>query len=507
MVLISAMALLIAVFFLLSYHVTVVRQNRESNRKVTEICRGEYEKYMAEAEELIDSPKMREFLTGGTSSSRSAVSRMLYDAANSGEIRARFVVTDSEGEPLMSNFTKGNLQTFASSLMLKRVISRMSGDPGGTMSLLCDVDLTEDQRCAYSIVCAIPDGSGRIAGYVFLNMRNEDLEAIAGSMGEEIVILDQYDNAIFSSIKLPGDPGDKLPTRRFTADIDGRGVYTVNGTRMYAVKTRLTERPIDVITLTSIERQLYMYRIAAIFFLLTLIVIGILMMLMTRLYTGINERGIGEFMKDLEVRNLEEKFNPHFVFNVMESVYFQIDEDPKKAQDMLMAFSSLMRYSINYGQSRVTLETDVNYLNDFLMLQKIRYNQLLTYKFDIPDELLDTMVPKLILQPLIENCVRHGFVSGQELHIDISARQEGEDIIFEIRDNGRGITEEKLLEIRESFGEDVAPETVKHIGLYNVEKILSKLYGDRYGLDIASRPGEGTVVTLRMPCETEDENV
>ena len=191
----------------------------------------------------------------------------------------------------------------------------------------------------------------------------------------------------------------------------------------------------------------------------------------------------------------------------MESVRFQIDEDPEKAQEMLMAFSTLMRYSINHGQTKVRLETDIDYLNDFLMLQKIRYNNLLLFDFEIPDELLDCLIPKLFLQPLVENSIRHGFSPGKALHIKISARHENDDIVFEVSDDGKGIDEIKLKEIKDSFNEEVYDKTIQHIGLYNVEKIVNKLYGDKYHLDIHSEINKGTKVIIHVPYEQEEDDV
>ena len=229
--------------------------------------------------------------------------------------------------------------------------------------------------------------------------------------------------------------------------------------------------------------------------------------MMARLYTRLNEKTISELMSNLEIKNLEEQFNPHFVFNVMESVRFQIDEDPRKAQEMLMAFSTLMRYSINHGQTKVRLETDIDYLNDFLMLQKIRYNNLLSFDFEIPDELLDCLIPKLFLQPIVENSIRHGFVSGKPLHITIKAKQENEDIIFEVCDDGKGIDANKLKEIKDSFNEEVYDKTIQHIGLYNIEKVVNKLYGDKYHLDIHSEINKGTSVIITVPYEQEEDDV
>ena len=507
MVLFSAMALLVLVFFLLNYYVTVLKQNETANREVTEVFDAEVRRFLEEAESLSEKEACTELLQEGTSDAKATISRELYAFSNDGAIRARFLVMRRSGEILLSNYTKGNQQIFAESLFVKRIFSRAADMKGETLTLLCDIDFTNDQRSAYSFARPVADETGETAGFLFLNMRTDDLESMADRMNSEVMLLDRYHNAIFASLGLPDDPGDKLPTRRFTQEIDRNGIYEINGVTMYVRRTHLAAWDVDVFTLTSIEHQLDMYRMAAIFFLLTLIALLILMMLMTRLYTELNERGVGDLMRDLEIKNLEEQFNPHFVFNVMESVYFQIDEDPKKAQEMLMAFSTLMRYTINHGHSKVRLETDIDYLNDFLMLQKIRYNNLLAYRFLIPDELLDCMVPKLLIQPIIENSIRHGFVHGQALHIEIAAEHTGGELVFRIRDDGKGIPPERLREIEERFRAEVSDETVKHIGLYHVEKMLSMLYGTRYGLTIDSAPGKGTEVRLNMPYETEEEDV
>ena len=90
---------------------------------------------------------------------------------------------------------------------------------------------------------------------------------------------------------------------------------------------------------------------------------------------------------------------------------------------MLRSFASLMRYSIHYGDTKVPLETDVEYVNDYLLLQKARYNNCLHYEFHIPEELLDCRVPKLLLQPVIENSIKHGYQAGKILNISIRRRR------------------------------------------------------------------------------------
>ncbi|MBR2066693.1 MAG: histidine kinase [Solobacterium sp.] len=506
MVLFFTMAFLLVLFFMVHFYLTVVRQNTQSNIQTVSYFQDKYDSYEKECDVLVKNKDIFSTLDGDLSA-RTELSRSLYSFANQEDIKAIFVLLDRNGEVVLSNLTSGNTINFSSSPFVVRTISRLQNKPETTLAQICDVELTQEQNCFYSFAKEIVNEKNECEGYLFLNMKTSNMDEYADNLNDEILIVDRFNNAIFSSIKLEKDPGDKFPARRVNLEIERNGIYTIEKEKMYTRLYSIENPEIRIYTLTSIERNIQMLRMAGSFFMLMLVAVGILIILMTRLYTRLNERGMRDLMRDLEVKNLEEQFNPHFVFNVMESVRFQIDEDPHKAQDMLLAFSTLMRYSINYGQSKVRLETDIDYLSDFLMLQKIRYNNLLTYEFQIPDELLDCMIPKLLLQPIIENSIRHGFIKGKELHIQIIAEEKDNELIFTIKDNGKGITEEKLKEIRARFEEEVSDETIKHVGLYNVEKVLSMLYGEQYGLTINSHIDEGTIVILRMPYEVEDEDV
>ena len=172
---------------------------------------------------------------------------------------------------------------------------------------------------------------------------------------------------------------------------------------------------------------------------------------------------------------------------------------------MLLSFANLMRYSINYGHTKVSLETDVEYVNDYLLLQKVRYNNCLRYEFLIPDQLLECQVPKLLLQPVIENSIKHGYQQGKILEIVVQVERVGNDLRFVVRDNGRGIDADRLAAIRESFTMELNSEYIKHIGLYNIQKVVELMYGPDYGLTIESTPDVGTTVTLTMPYEVEME--
>ena len=204
----------------------------------------------------------------------------------------------------------------------------------------------------------------------------------------------------------------------------------------------------------------------------------------------------------MEIKQLEEQFNPHFIFNVLETLRYEIAIDAAKASDMVMAFANLMRYSIYYGSTIVPLQTDIEYINDYLLLQKMRYNRRLNYHIDIPEELMGCKIPKLLLQPVVENSLVHGMKDIRSIAINISAWKEKGQLKLCVEDNGSGIREEKLEELRKGLErEDVYRE---HIGLYNSHRVVRLLYGPESGMTIESSPGNGTKVTVTLPADMEE---
>jgi len=135
----------------------------------------------------------------------------------------------------------------------------------------------------------------------------------------------------------------------------------------------------------------------------------------------------------------------------------------------------------------------------------MRFNQLLTYTIDIADDLLDCHVPKLIIQPIVENSIMHGAQNVEHININITGRKVENDVEFIVQDNGVGISPEHLHVIRDQLSdENTQPEC---IGLYNAHRVLKLLYGEAYGLDIESELGKGTKITIKMPLKGGEQDV
>ena len=535
--------------FLLNFSSVVVRANRNSNADLSQALSDQYAACEARIEVLARLPALRSALGRTSSSDRAAASAALYSFANAQTFRPYFCLMDREGEVVCSSFNQRNQIIFESSVFLKSAISRLDKAPEEMLCFVCSVPLTSDQACCYSFCRAVPGEDGGTAGYLFFNLRSESFSSYTRPLSQDVLITDAYDNIIYTTLDLEADPADKLPSGKYALDVEREGISRLDGNYHYICARTVTPQNIRVYTMTSLEFQVKTLGFSLILFFLLFILLFVIVVIMTQAFARRNAQEIGELTRavaaldhgdmgyelspqcseesqelygqfkqlvrnnnqlldrrrQMEVRHLEEQFNPHFVFNVMETVRYQIGEDPETASEMLLSFANLMRYSINYGHTKVSLETDVEYVNDYLLLQKIRYNNALRFELNIPDELLECQVPKLLLQPIIENSIKHGFVQGKPLDILVEAERLGEDLRFTVRDNGAGISPERLEAIRESFTLELDSGIVKRIGLYNIQKVTALLYGPQYGLTIDSTLGQGTCVTLTMPYEMEED--
>ena len=408
--------------------------------------------------------------------------------------------------------------------------------------------MSSEQACAYTLCRAVPDETGAAAGYLLLNLRQEGFRDAVRDTDSEVLLTDRYDNLIYTTLDPREDPQDKQPSNKFSLSLEDDGILSLDGSRYYAVCGAVGPQALRLYTLTSLDMQLRMLLYSGGLFIVLLLLLSGVVVAMTKAFTRQNAMELGELTaavedlsknggaaalppqcseesqalytrfreliahndellnrrRQMEIKHLEEQFNPHFVYNVMETVRYQISEDPETASEMLLSFASLMRYSVNYGHTKVLLETDVEYVNDYLLLQKARYNNCLLYDFDIPEELLECRVPKLLLQPVIENSIVHGYRAGRTLSIRVQAEHRDDTLRFIVTDDGAGIPAGRLAELRESFEHDLTNEYAAHVGLYNIQKVIRLTYGAPYGVQIESTEGQGTAVTLTIPYEVEE---
>lgn len=242
-------------------------------------------------------------------------------------------------------------------------------------------------------------------------------------------------------------------------------------------------------------------------------------------YLGIRFKEMIESMNDLinrklkieienksnQLRVLQSQINPHFLYNALQSIgTLALKNNVPKIYSLLTHLSKIMRYSMNIDESFVPLLKEMNYSKAYLLLQKERFGDQLYYNIEIDDELSQVRVPKMLLQPIIENYFKHGFDNREEAgEISIYCKAEGAMLEINIVDNGSGISEKRLQEIYRNFKEDrPIGEGESNIGLRNTYTRLKLYYGEKASLQLMNRDKGGLIVIIRFPMEGDpDESI
>lgn len=204
----------------------------------------------------------------------------------------------------------------------------------------------------------------------------------------------------------------------------------------------------------------------------------------------------------MEIKQLESQFNPHFLFNTLEMLRYTIKYDTSVANKIIINISSLLRFSIENKSSEVSLQRDLLYTKNYLDIQKYRFGENFDYEIKAEEGLENYYVPKLIIQPVIENAIKHGYTQVEKMIIYIRVKTVKEKLIISVYNNGKEIEKEILDEIREKLKNKKAEEFKNHIGLYNIFRRIQLMYGEKYGLRILSRKDKGTSVRVSLPLKS-----
>lgn len=209
--------------------------------------------------------------------------------------------------------------------------------------------------------------------------------------------------------------------------------------------------------------------------------------------------------KESELKALQAQINPHFLFNTLESINWmaQLNNVPE-IRDMVTSLGTLMEASIGKGSPQVPLSKELKYVDSYLLIMKNRYGDRLSYENHIDKSLLHYEVPKLILQPLIENAIYHGVDKIRKKGIiTLTLQRREENIYIEIMDNGQGMLPEEVENMNKGFKEDnhdyLLGTNRKSIGLANVNGRIKLLFGQDYGLIAESIYGQYTKIQLSIP--------
>ena len=548
-----ALSIIVILFIMmiafLSFNFKVLEhyENKKNTLKLLQVLEKQFLSYNLALENLSKDTEIINLVSDSSNSHPSEVNRTLYNFVNAQNLKANFVLLDKDFNIISSNLFESNKELFLESRVLEKVSAAPLNNTYITPSRL---NYDYEQESSLIFAHAVMDGKEKV-GYLFFDVLSKDIEDLfMRSPIDSIVLTDRYDHIIFYTGKKSVDLTLKYPGDKYMNTFSKDGEIDINGTKYQGQINTFIDGQFTLYTMVSKEIQRRSFYYGLWFIILSAFIMLFMIPYITRRISEKNVSAIEEMIgsitqmshgkkvehpvvfeefnkllssfemvlaekealiknnselserkRIMEIKQLEEQFNPHFLFNILETLKYQIMIDKDKAVEMVLAFAGLMRYSIYYGSTVVPLGTDIEYINDYLMLQKLRYNRRLTYSIDIPDELQECLIPKLLLQPIVENSLAHGLVDV--IHINIRAECSADMLIISVEDNGKGIDSQNLQLLRESLEKDSIYK--EHIGLYNSHRVIKLLYGNRYGLEINSC--HGTLITVRLPfvLESEDE--
>ena len=191
-----------------------------------------------------------------------------------------------------------------------------------------------------------------------------------------------------------------------------------------------------------------------------------------------------------QLEALKMQVHPHFLFNTLHSISALLSKDTEGARKMITRLGDFLRLTLeNSGSMEVTLQQEIEFLNGYLEIERIRFQDRLTTEIHVDPEVLDVRVPNLILQPIVENAMRHAIGNSTSGHVEVSAAARNGVVRIEVKDNGPGIQAEQLVDCRRGRG----------VGLANTQARLVGLYGDAARFELSNNPTGGLIVALEIP--------
>ncbi len=215
-----------------------------------------------------------------------------------------------------------------------------------------------------------------------------------------------------------------------------------------------------------------------------------------------------ENLKKAELRALQAQINPHFLYNTLDTIIWMSEsQKTDEVIEIVTALSNFFRISLSKGRDWITIGEEIERTRSYLIIQKMRYRDIMDYQIEVAEEVRDNSILKLILQPLVENALYHGIKNKRRrgmITVRAKPRNDGE-ILLEVVDDGIGFTSEKLAQVQAQLDDDSDEIRLERgVGINNVNKRIKLYYGKPYGLSIRSEYQIGTCVALVVPATRDD---
>jgi two-component system sensor histidine kinase YesM len=201
-----------------------------------------------------------------------------------------------------------------------------------------------------------------------------------------------------------------------------------------------------------------------------------------------------------EIKSLQAQINPHFLYNTLDSIKWLAKLNGVDEVSVIVSkLGNLLKNSIHSEGDLDTVEESMYLIDSYLSIQKIRFKNKFDIVVDIDEAILQCLVPKLVIQPIVENAIVHGIENkiGKST-VKITGKKENDRIVFEVEDDGAGISRENLEKLRNSVA---LTRITENVALANIHNRIKLYYGEKYGIEIYSEEGKGTRVRVAMPVD------
>ena len=205
-------------------------------------------------------------------------------------------------------------------------------------------------------------------------------------------------------------------------------------------------------------------------------------------------------IREAELELLQLQINPHFLYNTLDTIIWLAEGgDEKRVVGMVKSLSAFFRTSLSRGRDIITIREELLHAKSYLEIQQFRYQDILDYEINVPEEFNEYSIPKITIQPLIENALYHGIKNkrgGGRIVID--AAKQGDDFVISVRDDGIGMTPERLEEVVTGLSRKQPSDSAIY-GLYNVNERIRLKFGEKYGITLQSVYGQGSTCNILLP--------
>lgn len=542
MTLIIIFVAIIVIFLFTSEYMWVEKRNRDNNIKVA----SRLEANILEYENIILEYSQSDIILEAIrqENNRNKAYELVYDFVNRQDIKCNFYFFDGAGAMVMSN-TKNPPDYINESIKIDwGVFKRMRMNPDNVHIYINRVYSPLNKYSIFTLgKTIISDGS--IQGYVIFELLENDVFSIISNFSSnDTVITDKYFNVASATSNNYTDNFTKLKNEYRSTT----GKFQTNGVKFYLYRNGILNDNFYVYTFTQLNYYERIFIIGGIFFAVLCSIITIVMVMWAKRLSDKKTQVITEIMEAItsvqngnldvklkinsndefqiiaqaynkmvtdiknlikqnneetqrsmiaEIKQLESQFNPHFLFNTLETIRCMVKLNPNEVNNIIVNLSALLRYSINNTIKTVPFREDIEYTKNYLEILKYRFKNMLEYEISIEEDALDCIIPKLLIQPLIENAVKHGFEGKNHLTVKIKARFFGDQLVIVIYDDGAGISQDMVTKIKAMLRDD-SNNTI-NIGLYNVNRRLQLMYGKECSLEIMSEEDAGTTVKILIP--------